>query len=109
MDKNAVFQPKMASFASNELPTNTSKSQSSDSGSTSSQDGFSNNLKLKIPKSTKNLPVASKNLRLKPNFRRRRALLATEPSDGKQRLLSEFLMDGLASTNEGRISGLEDL
>ena len=53
--------------------------------------------------------VASKNLRLKPNFWRRRALLATESSDGKQRLLSEFLIDGLATTNEGGTSGLGDL
>ena len=101
---SAVFQPKIAPFAANDRPTNTLKSQTSDSDSTSSQDGCVEKLKLKIPKSSKNPPVASKKPALKPNFRRRRALLATEPSDGKQRLLSEFLRDGLVAANEGRTS-----
>ena len=53
-----------------------------------------------IQKLTKNLPGATKNLRQKPNSRRRKSLLTSEPSVGKQRLLSEFLSSGLVSTNE---------
>ena len=98
--KTAEKQPKIASFAQAFKPTNTEKLLTSGSDSASSQDGKPKLKGVLIRKSTKNLPGATKNLRQKPNSRRRKSLLTSEPSVGKQRLLSEFLSSGLVSTNE---------
>ena len=92
--KSKENQPKMTSFAQVFKPTNTKKPQTSESDSSSSQDGSSRLKRVSVQKSTKNLPGATKYLRLKPNFRRRRSLMTSEFSIGKQRLLSEFLNSG---------------
>ena len=113
ISKNAAISPENLPLDLNSArgssPTNTSSSQTSETDSSSSCDVITTPKPLSIPKPKKNLQPVPKTSRMKPNFKRRKSLLMSEKSLGKQRLLNEFFTSGLSSTNQDGVDGQQDL